>query len=868
MMCMLEKLHNRGDDSPKAESLSSEIAALRERCTGLEETVASQKQTIEALGALIEATSDAAFLIDKEGTIITANGSAALLYESTPAQFIGAKIYRFLPRDLLRQSRQKMRTVLQTGSATHFEIRLKGNYYENSIYPVTNPEGAVYRLAVFIRDITEKKRVEATLEQTEAKYRNIYENATEGIFQTSPEGRFISANPSLARIHGYSSPQELIDTIRDMNRQLYVNPGDRERLVRALHEKGHIQNFEVELYRKDGSLHWISINARGVRDGRGKIAYYEGTMQDISERKEAEKALTESEERYRTAIEHSNDGVVIIQGDRNTYVNRQFLKMFGFQSVDEIVGKSVTTVVHPDDLDLVKSVNLKRQRGEPVPSRYEFKGLRRDGTILYVEVSAAEMSHRGITLYLLYLRDVTERKRAEEALRRERNRFQSLSENAPFGIAMIAANGMFTYINPKFTEIFGYDHRDVPRGADWFRQAFPDPDQRSKAMLRWIEDVKNTKPGERTPRTFVVTCKNGTEKTINFIPVRLGSGEHIVTFEDISERIKAQEALMRSHRELERLNAAKTKAVNHISHELKTPLAVIQGNLRLLKNKLGHLQQGPTNLVGVVESIERNIKRLFGISKETDEIFRVSKELEAGILFDELERFWQRFDQIPDMPRETRRHWEALKEWFSKYLAGATHNFQSIDVYPFLLQLVEKTRRQANHRRVKIEIDGVNDLFISMDPAILSSVITTLLKNAIENTPDGGLISLSADLQGDQVLIRVTDFGIGITQENRQYIFDGLFHTKGTDLYTSGKPYDFGAGGKGLELLLLKAYAQRMGFDITLSSTRCRYIPSDRDLCPGDIEKCPHVNGPVECAQSGTTTFTLSFPAGKHAAGG
>jgi PAS domain S-box-containing protein len=863
MIGMPEKDKEKRDAGQVPESLSAEIAALKERCARLEETVASQKQTIEAFRTLIEATTEAAFLMDERGTIIIANMSAAALYESTPARFIGSTIYRFLPRDLLRSSRQKMHLVFANGIPAHFEIRLKGSFYENSVYPVTAPDGTVYRLAVFIRDITEKKRVEAALEKTRITYRNIYENATEGIFQTSPDGRFISANPSLARIHGYGSPQELIDTIKDMTRQLYVNAADRDRLVTTLHNQGHIQNFEVEMHRKDGSLHWISINARAVRDDRGKIVYYEGTMQDISERKAAEGALVESEERYRTAIEHSNDGVAIILEDRNVYVNRQFLAMFGFERTNEIVGKSTTAVVHPDDLERVRSINLMRQQGQPVPSRYEFKGLRKDGTILYVEVSATEITYRGMSLYLVYLRDVTERKEAEEALLRERNRFQSLSEHAPFGIAMVAGDGAFTYTNPKFTDLFGYDRNDVPSGADWFRRAFPDPAQRSKAMLLWIEDVRNTRPGERMPRTFVVTCKDGSEKTINFIPVRLASGEHIITFEDISERIRAQESLMRSHQELERLSMAKTKAVNHISHELKTPLAVILGNLRLLKNKLGKIE-GESSLPGIVAVLERNIKRLFAISRETDEIFRVSQQLEAGMLVDELDRLWQRFEDLPQMPAEVRLHWQALKDWFAQYLAGATRNFQPIDLYPFALQLVEKIKKTAGHRPVRIDVDGVNDLFIFMDPSVLSSVVTTLLKNALENTPDGGLIRLSIEMQADRVLLRVIDFGVGITEENQQYIFDGLFHTRETELYTSRKPYDFGAGGKGLELLLLKAYAQHMGFEVSMSSRRCRYIPTDHDLCPGDIGQCTHVRGPEGCEASGGTTFTLAFPAGKR----
>ena len=103
------------------------------------------------------------------------------------------------------------------------------------------------------------------------------------------------------------------------------------------------------------------------------------------------------------------------------------------------------------------------------------------------------------------------------------------------------------------------------------------------------------------------------------------------------------------------------------------------------------------------------------------------------------------------------------------------------------------------------------------------------------------------------------DFGIGITKENQRHLFDGLFHTLDTELYSSKKPYDFGAGGKGLNLLRIKTYGQRFGFDISAASQRCIYLPTDRDLCPGKISECPHCKTLEECLQSGGSTFCLTF---------
>ncbi|MCX7966609.1 MAG: PAS domain S-box protein, partial [Syntrophorhabdaceae bacterium] len=215
---------------------------------------------------------------------------------------------------------------------------------------------------------------EINYRKAEEKYRNIFENAIEGIFQTSPEGRFLSANPSLAKIHGYDSPEDLINSITDIEHQLYVRPEDRKRMVKLLHEQGYVEHFEVEMYRKDRSRHWISINAKAVKDKDNNILYYEGTMLDITQRKLAEQALKESEERYRIAIEHSNDGVSIIQGDKIQYVNKKFVDMFEYDNYEEIIGKPIFITVHPDDVEMVKDMNRRRRLGEDIPARYEFKG--------------------------------------------------------------------------------------------------------------------------------------------------------------------------------------------------------------------------------------------------------------------------------------------------------------------------------------------------------------------------------------------------------------------------------------------------------------------------------------------------------------
>ena len=152
--------------------------------------------------------------------------------------------------------------------------------------------------------IAERKQVEKALRQAERKYRSIFENAVEGIFQTTPDGRYIACNPALARIYGYESPEELLISLTDIGRQLYVEPHRRYEFIKQLHSRDCVSDFESQVYRKDGRIIWISENARAVRDDDGTLLYYEGFVTDISKRKATEAALLQSEAQLKIKTEH------------------------------------------------------------------------------------------------------------------------------------------------------------------------------------------------------------------------------------------------------------------------------------------------------------------------------------------------------------------------------------------------------------------------------------------------------------------------------------------------------------------------------------------------------------------------------------
>jgi diguanylate cyclase (GGDEF)-like protein/PAS domain S-box-containing protein len=154
-----------------------------------------------------------------------------------------------------------------------------------------NAHGEMAWIEGFIQDISERMAANEALLEAMRRYSSIFEHATEGIFQTTPQGRYLNANPALARIYGHASPNELIEHLHDIQRLLYVSPARRDEFVRLMHEQGMVRNFESQVYRRDGSIIWISENARAVRNADGSVQFFEGTVVDVTERKQHDAEL-------------------------------------------------------------------------------------------------------------------------------------------------------------------------------------------------------------------------------------------------------------------------------------------------------------------------------------------------------------------------------------------------------------------------------------------------------------------------------------------------------------------------------------------------------------------------------------------------
>jgi PAS domain S-box-containing protein len=268
------------------------------------------------------------------------------------------------------------------------------------------------------RDITERRRAEEALRAAEAKYRSIVDNAVEGIFQTSLEGKVLMANSALARILGFDSPEELMREMTDVARQSYVQPERRGEFQRLMEQQGIVSGFEYQAWRKDGGIVWVSETTRAVRDADGRVLFYEGILEDITARKQAVEELQRREEHYRRLLENITDVILILDaGGMIRYASPSIERGLGYDPA-EVVGRQALEFVRPDERS--RMAEKLRQVGEAshVPVPVEFPCRHRDGSWRITEAVGRQMpAAGGEPLTVVTLRDVTAGRQMEEQLR-------------------------------------------------------------------------------------------------------------------------------------------------------------------------------------------------------------------------------------------------------------------------------------------------------------------------------------------------------------------------------------------------------------------------------------------------------------------
>lgn len=452
-----------------------------------------------------------------------------------------------------------------------------------------------------------------------------------------------------------------------------------------------------------------------------------------------EESLQAERERFLALSENAPFGMMVTDQDGGIkYINPKFIELFGYDLTDIPDGRTWFRKAYPDPTyrhDVIKIWVNDLEGFKPKEKRPRiFTVTCKDGTEKTINFIAVQLESGE---NLIVCEDITERKRAEEALRQERERFSTLVESIPFGITLLDRNGDFSYINKRFKELFGYDISDIPDGRTWFRKAYPEHDYRREVIKTWIEDAKHALPGIGKSRVFTVTCKDGTKKITEITTVFLEEDKIIVVYEDITEHKRTEEQL---------LQAQKMEAIGRlaggIAHDFNNMLTVI----------LGHTQLA---LLGLDSS-----HPLYHRFKEIQRAAGRSAELTRNLLA------FARKQTI--MPRV-------------------------INLNATIEDMFKMIKRLIGENIELLWIPGDNIWQVKMDPAQLNQIVINIVINAKDAIQEFGTITIETDniifdetyckghlgfTPGEYVMLAISDNGTGMEKEVFEHLFEPFFTTK------------------------------------------------------------------------------------------
>ncbi|MCU1268079.1 MAG: Blue-light-activated protein [Acidobacteria bacterium] len=385
----------------------------------------------------------------------------------------------------------------------------------------------------------------------ERNYRSIFENAVEGIFQSTPEGKFLSVNPSLARILGHESPAAVIATVTDIANLLYVDPMRRAAATDLLEEGLAVQGYEFEAYRADGTKIWLSENRRAIRDENGTVTYYEGTLEDITERKRIGEAEREIRQQYQ-ALVNSIDGIVW-ELDANTFrftfISDQSQRILGY-APDQWLAEPTFWADHLHSEDRLWAPDFcRRAIAKRESHQLDYRMVAADGRVVwlrdFVTIDAREATHvrlRGVMV------DITERKQAEQALAESESRKDAILKSALDCVITVDHEGKVIDFNPSAEQTFGYSSSEVvgklmvdliiPVRTRPYHQA---------GFARYLATGTSTILGKRIE--VAAMRADGSEIPIELTVTAIGELPYptFTSFiRDLTERIRAEEGLRES----------------------------------------------------------------------------------------------------------------------------------------------------------------------------------------------------------------------------------------------------------------------------------------------------------------------------------
>jgi two-component system, cell cycle sensor histidine kinase and response regulator CckA len=684
--------------------------------------------------SIFENVQDVYYETSLDGTLLEVSPSIEVISKGqyNRADLIGRSIYEFYAdaktRDTIIAAIQKFGSIFDAeaqfknrdGSCVACSISAKMSF---------DTETRSKKIIGSMHDISERKRAEEALMESELRFRSLYENASIGLYRTTPDGRILLANPALQKMLGYTSFHQLSQ--RNLEKEGFEPDYQRKEFLDKIERDGTVIGLESKWLLQDGTAMYVLESAQAIRDAQGKTLYYDGTVEDITERKMAEEQAQESEERFRLIFENVVDGISIFSEDpdptkrRLIECNEQYAAMAG-RSREELL-RTENMLTYQKTVDDIP--NIRRLQSLSTNNAYQgsFSWIRPDGKENIIEYVGMPVVWRGKRYTIGIDRDITERRRTEEALQTSYAFNELLLQAIPFGMDIVDEQGKVLFLNNMLKKLVGNDGVGQTCWSIY-------KDNKKQCLDCPLRD------GIEIGRTEILESADafgGRIFQINHIGIMYQEKKAMLElFVDVTDQRKIQNQFMQS----QKIQSIGTLA-GGIAHDFNNILGIILVYSSLLGNNPEDKKKILEGSAAISKAVDRGaalVRQILTFARQSDVSFHPMSIPELVL-------------EIVSMLRET---------------------------FPRVIE-------------IKTTIDGKMP-FVSADHSQLHQVLLNLSVNARDAMPQGGTLSFKVEVIAQKIIrerftaasnehyvcISVSDTGTGIDAKHKHRIFDPFFTTK------------------------------------------------------------------------------------------